>query len=106
MKLLTVIREIVHRIESKAKLPLAIWDAVELIVKQRQGPTMSIAQYNTQFKSIMSDLQTQGGDISSHPGVVKLVAEQMYASGSMTSKYRQRSYNHNDAAREMSNAVQ
>jgi hypothetical protein len=30
MKLLTVIREIVHRIQSKAKLPLVIWDTVVL----------------------------------------------------------------------------
>ena len=77
LKLLAVIREVVHRIESKAKLPLAIWDTIEIILKLRQGQSTSIAQYHTQFKSMMAALQTQGGDISSHPGIAKLVAEQM-----------------------------
>jgi uncharacterized protein (UPF0332 family) len=109
LKLLAVIREVVHRIESKAKLPLAIWDTVELILKLRQGPTTSIAQYHSQFKSMMAALQTQGGDISSHPGVAKMIAEQMYTNGTITSQYPHLSADDRSTAmitaRDMSNAI-
>jgi hypothetical protein len=68
-QLLQIIRELVHAIESNAYVPMAIHDTFELIITMRQGTAMTVSQYHTHFKSMMSALTTQGGEISMHPAV-------------------------------------
>jgi hypothetical protein len=75
--LLSIIREIVHKIESSACLPFSIVEQTEAIFRIRQG-SMSVSQYHTQFKSMLDALGTQGGDICTHQGVRQMVAKQMH----------------------------
>jgi hypothetical protein len=75
--LLSIIREIVQKIESSAYLPFSIIEQTEAIFRIRQG-SMSVSQYHTQYKSVLDALGTQGGDICTHQRVRQMVAKQMH----------------------------
>ena len=79
-ELLAMIREIMHKVESTAYLPLSIIEQQDTIFRMQQG-SLSVSQYHTHFKSMMDALSSQGGDISHHAGITKMVAKEMFDAG-------------------------